>query len=139
MECMKLKAVAAEIDEDSVRRRSERVIKLPKLLAEKQGMERKKKRTRGQEVVRSQSRICAGEDTDTDLLTPGMMIIRPWLSLVCAPMERRLQSRKSYPPFEIIDPCSFKITTGTKVKCMASFYYSYESFYDIRSQNSFGF
>lgn len=69
---------------------------------------------------RSQSRICAGEDTDTNLLTPVIMIIRPWRSLLLAPMERALQSKKSHPPFEINDPCSSKITAAMKPKSTIS-------------------
>lgn len=130
---------AAEIDEDSVRRGSESVIKLPEHLAEERGVEGKKKSKRGQRVAGSRSRICAGEDADTNPLTPVIMIIRPWLPLLCAPMERELQSKESYPPFEIIDPCSFKISTRTKLKHMTGYYYSCESFYDDRSQNCLGF
>lgn len=75
--------------------------------------------------------LYAGEDTDINLVTPVIMIIRPRLSL-CAPMERELQSKKSYPPLDIIDPCSKKITVAMKVKGTIGNYCSYDSSEDIR-------
>lgn len=72
----------------------------------------------------SLSRMYAGEDADTSLVTPVIMIIRP---LLCAPMERELQSKKSYPPLDIIDPWAEKITVAMKVKSTIGNYCSYSS------------
>lgn len=68
---------AAEIDEDSVTSGELKCYQATKAsLAEKRGVEEgKEKKEKGSQG--SQSRICAGEDTDTDLSTSVIMIIRP--------------------------------------------------------------
>lgn len=52
-------------------------------------------------------------------------------------MERELQSKKSYPPLDIIDPCAEKITVAMKVKSTIGNYCSYDSSEDIHWQNSY--
>lgn len=101
----------AQTDEDSVTGGSESIIRLPERLAEKRGVERGKKKKKrkwtGGGSGGRKSKVFAGEDTDTNLLTRAIMIIRP-RTPVCALMEIEPRSKKGYPPFEIIDSCSEK-------------------------------
>lgn len=65
-----------------------------------------KKSEDGWKVTGSQSRICAGEDADTHLLTRDNDSTTLTFTPVSTNGERAAVQKKGHPPFEIIDPDS---------------------------------